>query len=237
MRGKPRAAQALGLSQPMTRDERFKLYEKLYFQELERREKISARLTLPFGAILATVGLLSFMLNSTTRPQAQIWQLLFWSLFSASSIALLVGAWFFRKAWFGHTDKLLPTAYQIESYYQKLSSTYQGFEAHEELVKTHFNDFLFDYYVRDSSLNTNNNDKRSYNIYRASVGLTLAVLLALVTAVPFYIGNTSSGASQMTEPKVPPPPPPPPPERSVRGDTPRPPQPRPQPAIPPSERR
>jgi hypothetical protein len=221
----------------MTRDDRFKLYEKLYFQELERREKISARLTLPFGAILATVGLLSFMLNSSTQPHANTWRLLFWSLFSLSSIALLVGAWFFRKAWFGHTDKLLPTAYQIEDYHQKLSSTYEEFDTHDELVKTHFNNFLFDYYVRDSSINAVNNDERSYNIYRASFGLTLAVLLALVTAVPFYIGNTSSGASQMTEPKAPPPPPPPPPERSVKGDTPRPPQPRPQPPASPLERR
>jgi hypothetical protein len=221
----------------MTRDERFKLYEKFYFQELERREKISARLALPFGAILATVGLLSFMLNSATRPQTQVWQVLFWSLFASSSAALLVGAWFFRKAWFGHTDKLLPTAYQIEAYHQKLSSTYEEFEDHETLVTNHFNDFLFEYYVRDSSINAVNNDQRSYNIYRASFGLTLAVLLALVTAVPFYIGNTSSGATHMTEPKAPPPPPPPPPERSVKGDTPRPPQPRPQPPASPLERR
>ena len=220
----------------MTRDERFKLYENLYFQEIERREKISARLSLPLAAILANVGLLSFMLNSADRPHSQLSGTFFWLLFCASSIALLLGAWFFRKAWFGHTDKLLPTASQIELYHEKLVLTYQDFDNSDDLVKEHFGNFLFDYYKRFSSTNATNNDQRSYNIYRANAALTVAVLLALATAVPFYVSRSavepsnSSEIAAMTEPKAPPPPPPPP-ERLVKGDTPKAPPP------PPPERR
>ena len=176
----------------MTQAERHVLYEKLYFHELERREKISARLALPFAAILAVVGLLSFLLNSESQPQSH-WWLPFWLLFAASSVALLTGAWFFRKAWFGHEDKLLPTAHDIESYHTTLQNTYAEFENSDELVKEHFNAFIFDYYKRFSSENAISNDQRSYNIYRANVGLTVAVLLALATAVPYYIGKTTPG--------------------------------------------
>lgn len=206
----------------MDREQRAALYEKLYFHELERREKISARLTLPFGAMLATIGLLSFMLNAEVRPLGQHF---FWLLFSAACVALLIGAFFFRLAWFGHSDKLLPTASNIEAYHTELKAIYAPYPNADELVARHFGDFIFDYLKRDSSANAVNNDRRSYNIYRANVALTVAVLLAFVTAVPFYAYRTSSGATVMTDSKPlppPPPPPPPPPERSVKGDVPPP---------------
>lgn len=176
----------------MTQAERQVLYEKLYFHELERREKISARLALPFAAILAVVGLLSFLLNSESQLLGRLW-MPFWSLFAASSIALLTGAWFFRRAWFGHEDKLLPTAHAIENYHAMLTDTYAEFENHNELVSEHFNAFIFEYYKRFSSENAITNDERSYNIYRANVALTAAVLLALATAVPYYIGRAAPG--------------------------------------------
>lgn len=220
----------------MTRDERFQLYEKLYFHEIERREKINARLSLPLAAVLANVGLLSFLLNSQSRPVGLLGTT-FWILFAASTVALLAGAWFFRKAWFGHTDKLLPTADEIEKYHNKLVSTYGEFAEKDDLVKEHFCNFLFDYYKRFSSANAVNNDQRSYNVYRANAALTVAVLLALAAAMPFYLPrsnatSTPTEISAMAEEKAPPPPPPPPPERLVKGDTPPPP-----PPPPPTERR
>lgn len=144
----------------MTSPGRRQLYEKLYFHELDRREKIGARLTLPFGAILATAGLLSFMLNVAARPSLGF---AFWLLFSGPVVALLIGAWFFRLAWFGHTDKLLPTADEIEKYHARLTTMYRDYDEGDALVKQYFDKFLFDYYVRDSSVNAINNDRRSYN--------------------------------------------------------------------------
>lgn len=206
----------------MTKAERFKLYEKLYFQELDRREKISSRLALPFAVIVATVGLLSFMLNSGDKPDYQPYVALFWLLFVASAVALAFGAWFFRKAWFGDTDKLLPTAGDIEGYYRELVTTYEGFDDHEKLVHSAFEEFLFNYFAQYSSENAINNDRRSYNIHRATVSLTVSVLLAFVAALPFFIANQLTRNHEMTRPEPPPPPPPPPP-RDVKGHTPKPP--------------
>lgn len=177
----------------MNWEERFKLYEKLYFNELDRRERISARLALPFAVLIATSGLLSFMLNSTHKPEVYPWAHVFWLLFVASAIALILGAWFFRKAWFGHTDKLLPTAGHIGEYHRKLVDTYAGYENRDELVEKTFKTFLFNYYAEYSSENAINNDQRSYNIYRATVGLTYSALLGLAATLPFFIGNQFYG--------------------------------------------
>jgi hypothetical protein len=189
----------------MERKERFALYEKLYFNELDRREKISTRLALPFAVLVATASLLSFMLNSGTMPKDGNYGISFWVLFLSACSTLAIGAWFFRKAWFGHTDKLLPTASDIEAYYEELLKTYMGYEKSDELVKSAFDSFLFSHYAQFSSENAINNDQRSYNIYRSTVSLTVSVLLSFAASVPFFLAKqevpndqTRSSASATT---------------------------------------
>jgi len=168
----------------------------MYFRELERIEKISARLALPFGVLLAVAALLSFLLNSANKPTEAPWHGLFWTFFALSCISLAVGAWFFRMAWFGHLDKLMPTAAAIEDYYETLTKTYEEFEDAADLTDKAFASFLFDYYQWFASENAINNDRRSYNIYRALVTFTLAVFFSLISAVPFYVGTLTVEDSQ-----------------------------------------
>jgi hypothetical protein len=175
----------------MNSTERATLYEKLYFGELERRDKISARLALPFAVIVATVGLLSYFLQLPEKPDVLPWNAMFWSLYGASVAALLAGVWFFRKAWFGHTDRLLPTAGHIEEYYRLLEETYRSYEDSQSLVDKHFRDFLFKYFVECSSANAINNDRRSFDIYRATASLTASVLLAFSLIVPVLATSIS----------------------------------------------
>lgn len=182
----------------MNRKDRFSLYERLYFHELERIEKVSARLSLPFTVILAVMAFLSFMLNSDTKPNAGNLSVIFWGLFSLSSLSLLVGAWFFRMAWFGHTDKLLPVARTIEDYYVELENTYRKFDEGEKLTNEYFDDFLFDYYAQFASENAIHNDRRSFNIYRSIVALMFSVFLAFAAAVPFYLNDTMDNQHDKT---------------------------------------
>lgn len=176
----------------MQKPERFQLYEKLYFRELDRIEKVSARLGLPFAVLLSAVALLSFLLNSLDRSNDGIWLNLFWILFFLSSLFLVIGAFFFRMAWFGHTDKYLPTAIEIENYYLELQTTYQDEPKKDQLVEKYFKDFLFDYYAQFASENAVSNDTRSYNIYRTIVALTISIFLGFSAVIPFYLGNLNT---------------------------------------------
>lgn len=173
----------------MNRDDRFKFYEKLYFYESDRREKISARLSISFAAILANVGLLSFMLNSDNHPASCTLQVLFWLLFLAALVALLAGSWFFRKAWYGTTDEHLPSAREMESYHAELQTTYKDYEGGDSIAQTHFYEFVFNCLIKTSSVITSNNDGRTFHIYRANICLTAAVLFSFLAAIPFYIGS------------------------------------------------
>lgn len=185
----------------MQKSERYLLYEKLYFRELDRIEKVSARLGLPFAVLLSVVALLSYLLNSLDRTSDGLWIVAFWLLFAGAVISLVAGAWFFRMAWFGHTDKYLPTAIEIENYHLQLENTYKEETDKDRLIEEYFSDFLFNYYAQFSSENAVSNDTRSYNIYRTIVALAISILFASTALIPFYLGNLNMENSNYDQTK------------------------------------
>lgn len=172
---------------------RKELYSNLYFKEVERIEKISSRLSLPFAFLIAISTVLTFLLNSQVKPLTSPYTELFWVFFLSSVTSLCIGAFFLRKAWFGHSDKLIPTAHVIESYYEELKEHYREYDQLENIVNEEFENFLFKYFIQFSSENAINNDKRSYNIYRALVSTSIAALFAFLAAIPFYLDSKHSG--------------------------------------------
>ena len=170
----------------MNEDQLFVLYEKLYFQELDRREKLSSRLNVPLAVLVATIGFLSFMLNSAPNQSEGAAQILFWFFFVCACIAVSIGTWFFKSSWFGHTDKLLPTANETEAYRQTLIEFYEEFDEKKKLVEDALRKYLYDYYKQFSSQNTTNNDARSYHLYLATYAITVSVFLAFLAFIPYF---------------------------------------------------
>ena len=170
----------------MNQEQLFSFYEKLYFQELERREKLSARLNVPLAILVAVVGFLSFMLNSAPIGISGRHNFLFWVFFVLASCATAVGAWFFKASWFGHTDKLLPTANETEAYRSQLIDLYKDYDERDQLVEDALKQYLYDYYKQFSSENTVNNDARAYHLYQATYSITVAVMLAFLAFIPYF---------------------------------------------------
>ena len=170
----------------MNQEQLFLFYEKLYFQEQDRREKLNSRLNVPLAILVATIGFLSFMLNKIPSGVSGWAEIIFWILFILACLATAVGAWFFRLSWFGHTDKLLPTANETEAYRQELMEFYKEYEERDMLVEYGLKTYLYDYYKQFSSENTINNDARAYHLYLATYAITVAVVLAFFAFIPHY---------------------------------------------------
>lgn len=170
---------------------RLELYEKLYFHELDRRDKIASRLSTPLGALIGAIGIVAFLLNSNSKIPSEVLRSAFWLIIVAAIVTLLVGGWYFRKAWFGHTDRHVATAEQIDDYHSKLEQQYRDQPDAASLVESHFEQYLLDTYRRSATTNAINNDQRSSALYRAGCWLTSAVVLALLSTIPFYVGKDS----------------------------------------------
>lgn len=222
----------------------FNLYEKQYYHEIEARDKLNSRLQIPLAVLVAIVGFMGFMLQNRSSEVAGLAVWIFWVFYLAASISTVFAIIFFRKSWFGHTDKLLPTAKQSEEYRYELIELYSKYENKDELVKDGMRKYLYDYFVQFSSINTINNDSRSYNLYKMTVSLTIATMCSFAAFIPYQLNGLDKGnhvkpiqveilklptqetLTMATESKPPPPPPPPPP-RSVKGSVPKPPPPLP----------
>ena len=173
----------------MQKSERVELYEKFYFHELDRRDKIASRLSTPLGALIGTAGILAFLLNSSPQFKDHSVQAIFWLAIASATITLLIGGWYFRKAWFGHADRHVATAADIDAYHVQLETQYKDEPGQ---IEDDFSQFLLDTYRRSATTNAQNNDKRSIALYRAGCWLTSAIILALLSTIPYYFGRTAA---------------------------------------------
>src|SRR4051812_43674654 len=112
----------------MTNNELKQRYEKLYFLEVEARDKIHSRLQLPLTLILAIIGVVAFLLqNYDAQPgtfnavQAPfIFFLGFGGLLLAAAIERFV------RALYNHEYHFLPDSKKTAEYSALLETTYNG---------------------------------------------------------------------------------------------------------------
>src|SRR5690348_1077364 len=81
------------------------LYEKLYFHELDCREKLTARLQLSFGILSAIILMVSYVVAHTSLaadPSASAWALFLISM-AASVVLAILAATSYVKALWGHS--------------------------------------------------------------------------------------------------------------------------------------
>ncbi len=171
----------------MNIDKRVEYYEKCYLFELERREKLNARLNVPMGVIVANFGLIGYLLRTPSDDFLAIYT----TVLVLSILALFVGCYHFKNCWSGMTDKFMPTLEDIETYHSDLVNHYDGCENNEELVKASFYEFLLTSYAEYGTFNAKNNDFRSTQLYKSvraiSVSLALSFGATLIQQLPAWL--------------------------------------------------
>jgi hypothetical protein len=173
----------------MKKEELFALYEKLYFHETEMREKITARLQLPFAMLVGEIGCLGYMLNNKSDVTFSYYICEFWTFYLLSILILIIAFWFFVKSWYGYKYAFIPSPIDTEGYKKSLELYYEKDKDKDNLVQTDLRNYLYDYYAKCSSINTDNNDKRSLFLYRTSSSIIVSVIFAFLAFIPFYFGE------------------------------------------------
>ncbi len=211
------------------------LYEKLYFHEIEAREHLSARVQVPLAITVSLIGVLAFMLMNFDQELCGLPAFIFLFFLVLSAAALIVAIFFLIKSWWNHEYSFLPSAAETEKYRQTLINTYTPYDNGNDLTEEYLNNYLCNYFIECSTINTHCNDKRSIYLHKANGALIITVLLAAVAFLFFYVGGLDK--NQHSKPmevsivqpievkeasmpddkkKEPPPPPPPPPTRLIR---------------------
>jgi len=94
----------------MDKKELFQLYEKLYFHEIDAREKLNARLQTPLTLIVSLCGALAFLVQNYAHQSTSVLAVLFIVFASAAAVTLATAMYFFMKSWIGTEYFFLPAA-------------------------------------------------------------------------------------------------------------------------------
>lgn len=218
----------------------FELYEKLYFHEIEVREKLGGRLQTPMAIIVSLVGVLTYLIQNFDKDNGTAAMLWFSSLFVISIVTLAIAVYFFVRSWYGNTYAFLPSAEATEEYRKLLQSTYEQYKDGDSLAEKYLHDYLCTKYIACATQNTQCNDLRSIHLHKTNGTLIVSTVLVAVTFSVFFMGDLDrTKTSKPTEvvivkpvdvkgvimtgappakPKevAPPPPPPPPPTRLIK---------------------
>jgi hypothetical protein len=172
-----------------TKEELFKLYEKLYFHEIDMREKLSARLQMPMTLIVTLCGVQAFLLQNYKYHTLSVSVYLFWILIAVSFVLLLLTVYYFVRSWWDHTYSFLPSAQDNEDYRQSLIELYTTYIDGKQLVAEYFIDYLQTYYIRCSTENTACNDLRSVYLHRTNGMLIGTAICTVFTFLVFSLGG------------------------------------------------
>jgi hypothetical protein len=167
-------------------DEEYKLYEKIYLSEADRKEKLLSRLNLPLAMIVALLSLLSYLLPKAPTVESTE-GVFFWILYIMAGVFVVIAMWHFARAWRVRFDDLaIPVAEKLEGHRKILIDYYDGVLKD---ANSFFMQIMMDYYVMGATRNATNNDRRSAEIDALSKNVIYAVILSLISFLPVYIST------------------------------------------------
>ncbi|MBD8614319.1 hypothetical protein IFT69_11360 [Pseudomonas putida] len=167
---------------------RFSLYEKLYFHEIDRKEKLLARLSMPLAMIAGLLSFFGYLLSKAPAPDTGWPYVFFWALYDCAFISFVLALWHFRKAWIrGNFDYVLPVLSRLEEHRERELKPY--FQSDADGLDAYFQTVILDYYVKGATINATNNDERTNTIDQLSKFVALCAVLAMVSFIPFFIAS------------------------------------------------
>lgn len=175
----------------MTDAELLTLYEKLYFHEIEMREKLAGRLQLPLTLIVTLAGAFIFLFQrydmDAVKFTASHTTFIFFIVVALGSLGF--ATFNLCQAWLNNEYKFMPFAEQTADYRQQLVSTYGAYSDADQLVGRYLRDYVQGEYVGASTFNAKVNDRRSNSIDIANQQIVLTAAMLLVAFAAFQFGG------------------------------------------------
>lgn len=167
----------------MDLNDRVKLYEKIYLFEIDRKEKLYSRLTLPSALTIAIISSLSLMLNQAIPLGMHCYMPIFWLLFVISVLLIGFSTFFLFFSITKRTDSLMQTAQEIETYHEGLNAHYWKPKKVDKkaVVDKTFNTLLKDSYIKCATINAANNKYRSDKLYDANRLIIWSLVFSVLT--------------------------------------------------------
>lgn len=167
---------------------RFVFYEKLYFHEMEMREKLHARVGISLTIVISLLGAIAYLWQSQNFDPGSGLEQSFYIAFIGAICLLFTGAVFLVRSFWGHTYSVLPSSREVEDYRNVLVKTYEEFIRAKQLSDFHFKEFVLNYLIDRATQNYSVNHRRTQALHHSNTALIAGAFLVAVTALVFFAG-------------------------------------------------
>lgn len=175
------------------------LFERLYFHEIDGRDKVIQRLQLPLVAFLAISGFVGSMLQNVRRDDQTLAAVFFWLPLLVGIVALAAALMFFVASLVGKKYKYLPLPVQWQEHRATCVKHYEGYNNQDELVSAALQQHLVQRYAECATWNGDVNAKKMYYNFALLRCLVIAVISTLLAFIALYAGRLDKGAEKRSE--------------------------------------
>lgn len=162
------------------------VFKDMYYYELNAKESIHARVSVPLGTLSIIVTLIVYYLSESKALPPLSWMtrlLIIYYGLTITIIGLVVySSVMLYRIVYGNKYGQLPPPAQIQEYMNNLQKTNNT----EETNQKEFHSFLNDMYRDAAEENRKNNHIKIGYIRNANLAIILALLLCIINSVPLY---------------------------------------------------
>lgn len=154
----------------LSHEKGYDLYQRLYFWEIERQDRINSRLPVILVIILTLAGLQSYMMEHLLPLSKEVPEVVAGILLLISMICLVVAAVYVKLAWLGHAYAYMPPADRLENHRKELREFCHDEAKPEGEIRdlsTEFEADLSEYFIENGSCNYRLNKKKSLRFHVA----------------------------------------------------------------------
>lgn len=188
----------------MSQEKLFDLYEKVYFSEIENKDKLHTRVQTIFSLIVIEVTVITYLAKNTSLDNNIPLSVLVIVLTIGSFLTVIYSCFRLQKAFWGNSFRYLPTPNDINKYHLELikyEKTFINYCNENEIeYKNEHNpdDKIQEYLARElmecTSWNIKKNEDRSSEIFE-STKLFFVSLVPLLFAVIIFLSADLDSAS------------------------------------------
>ncbi|MDX9848621.1 MAG: hypothetical protein RBT74_16690 [Tenuifilaceae bacterium] len=174
-------------------DKRYEYYKEQYFFELNRKEQLSSRLSIPIGFMTAILSAYAYFGVSLFSIYGH-WSLWVFCFFILGSLIFSSRAGYYLfKSFVGLKYGYNPPSKNLYEYELKCKDNPKLDDIFFRGIK--------ESYVNTTTKNRNNNNQRAESLYRTSLNTIYSIIFIILAAIPFFIGKSLNEYNNQKSPK------------------------------------
>lgn len=166
----------------------FDVIKDLYIFELEAKDRINNKVTIPIGIVTLLIGALFFLSKNLSDIKMNSLGILFFIFFAASTVSIIVIIIFIVLSYYNYKYRTLPYEKKLDLESKEVAQYYElNYEEYfskngiskEDLIKESIKKRLYNHYLKATESNRNLNNKK--NKYLRYSGYTIVIALILLS--------------------------------------------------------